>query len=39
MLMRALLLIGSILGLGVLVRGKRKRNPYRSGAQAPYRSS
>lgn len=38
-MMGALLLIGGIVGLGVLVRGKRKRDPYRSGAQPPYRSS
>ncbi len=38
-MMGALLLIGGIVGLGVLVRGRRKRSSYRSGAQPPYRMS
>jgi hypothetical protein len=38
-MMGALLLIGGIVGLGVLLRGKRKHSSYRSGAQPPYRSS
>lgn len=37
--MGVLFLIGGLVGLGVLVRGKRKHSSYQSGARPPYRTS
>ena len=40
-MMGSLLLVGGILGFGVLFLGRRRKSqsPYRTGAQAPYRTS
>jgi hypothetical protein len=41
MMMGTLLLVGGIMGLGVLLLGRRRKpeSKYRSGGQEPYRTS